>query len=59
MARCMQIRPSELLQVTDAYEAWCLDEAIWLLGQKMQRGDRLALPKSSDNSELLKKLGVK
>ena len=59
MSLSMQVRPSELMEISHPYDAWCFDEAIWLLGQKLRRGEQLVAPKTKDNSALLKKLGVK
>lgn len=55
----MQVRPSEILQIEHPYDAWCLDEAIWLLSQKLKNGERLKVKKTNDNTRLLKELGVK
>ena len=45
--------------IEDSYVAWCVDEAVALVALRLRRGDRLKIPKTTDNHALLKKLGVK
>lgn len=52
-------RASALMGIEDSYVAWCVDEAVALVALRLRRGDRLKIPKTTDNHALLKKLGVK
>jgi hypothetical protein len=33
LAKAMHVRPSELLDISDAYEAYCIDDAVMTFGQ--------------------------
>lgn len=39
VAKVYECRPSELLDIEDAYTAYCLDEACALIVTKMQQGE--------------------
>ena len=58
MSRLYRQPPSQLLHLTDPYQAWCLDEAIAHLRLRLERKDRLRPPKATNNRETLKRLGI-
>lgn len=51
-----QARPSEIIGVTDLYEAYCIDEAIADFTVRIRRKEKLKPEKTNDNSELIAKL---
>ena len=59
MMLAMHVRPSSLLGIEHSYDAWCVDQAIWLVISTIRNGGKLKNPKTKDNHALLKKMGVK
>ena len=56
MAQTMHCRASALLNLTDEYEAWCLDEAAATIAQLIKSGRKLRPKATKDNSALIEKL---
>lgn len=59
MAQRMHCPPSRLIGLeTGSYEAWCVDEAMYLVGVKLESGAKLKPKRTEDNRELLKRMGL-
>ena len=59
MAQKMHCPPSRLIGLdAGSYEAWCVDEAMYFAGVKLQGGAKLKPRKTEDNRELLKRVGL-
>jgi len=59
MAQLYHARPSSLAGIEDPYLAYCLDEAVAHYIGRIKLKHKLRPPKTKDNSELLRKMGVK
>lgn len=57
MAQTYSAAPSRLAGIEDPYEAYCLDEAIADYIGRIRAKQKLRPPKSSDNAELIRKMG--
>jgi hypothetical protein len=56
MAATFLARPSQILNLDDPYEAWCLDEAVCDYLARLRAGQRLRPPKTADNRALIEAL---
>ena len=58
MAQRMHCPPSRLIGLeAGSYEAWCVDEAMYLVGVRLGGESKLRPRKTEDNRELLKRMG--
>lgn len=56
MSQALKARPSEIIFLEDAFEAFCLDEAATVYLQYIRMGRRLAHRETADNTELIAQL---
>lgn len=42
----MHCRPSEMLEIDDAYTAFCFDEVIAYIISRLKQGDKIKLPQA-------------
>lgn len=60
MATQWRTRPSEILQIDDLYEAWCVDEAIADYAARLRRGEKPLsdeeAQKPKNNLDLIKRI---
>ncbi len=56
MARTMGARPSVLMGISNDYEAWCVDEAVFYYQTLLGSGRKLAPKRTEDNSAIIAQL---